>query len=668
MNVKWLVGVALALALSVFGISCTQQVPPDQELFHSAENNKVSIIEIFAGASGISETGLSEQGVKDLEILLEKYPESDLAVKAIAQLADYYLNLGDFERAEQRYLELEAKGDDHKYHFNHQGKMGLLKVYWQQGRYDEALRKLEEIRELEPDSVHYELEEYETRLLNAISVKDSETGKVKGKVLIGGKPVEGITIFLRERTPGVQVSPERSYTRRTISGQGGNYSFERVIPGQYDLGVVVELKRISDYYWPVSLGDFWEVEEGESLETDINFVELVEVSGTGSGKVSAPGSGQGADRGPSSVEVLPYEPIEFSWQPYQDAHTYNLKLIGLEQDDNGRFSSSFGVTIVTGINTTEITVDPKEVFLQGIRTDGDGRIAPSSVIGAVAPGGTYAWGVEALDSKGKLLSNSSGYYYSGNYEKLPKFQVSADLAPKGDELLLKGENEEAIRAYLSEVETHPLKPSILRRLSLIYEYGLVGIESNLDQAIKYRKRLVELEGNQVDTRWLAGLYEKADNYIEAEKQLLGWISQGKGEWIDFHHLGEIKMKQGDYDKARDYYYTVLENPESGNHSTLNLVTMLLLLDNKQEALRVAEEYPYAYRASGYLKPLREYVNIDKGNPKLKEALELLLTTREVRGVSSEVEKIYSEMSPGIEKDLLLGLGQGFYSSFGETDK
>ncbi len=615
------------------------------------------------GMGGLQGTEIDiEEAVERLETIRKRFPESPWSRHALGKLGTAYYMLGKYDRAVD-YLRasIEESGVDAV-----DSTRLLIKIYLDQGDYTKALQlagrslaekpgfnpleimllkgqaliglqQWEEARQVfrelpgeaakiygnalngeKEESVSLNVGDYEKKArgylakIDRLETSGGRTGTVAGTVLMGGKPVSGVHIFLIDRD--VDEDYYTGFTgdlRKSITGETGEYRFDALAPGRYALGVGVQIKDVEGYTLQSSADTGLTIEAAETEARNIDFVPAV--------KLILPESGTAVD-----------EKVTFSWTPAQGAVSYELFMGPVKRDEKGNISAAYTTVLKSRITQNRITVNIKEER-QKLRFGGgiaySDQIEPESVFGLLRPGAEYTWGVYAYDAKGRRISDSSGVAFYHSKKEIPLFRVSGSIS-EGDRLLLERRHQEAVKAYEKQIEQNSGDVHALTMLARLYQYGITWGQSDPEKAAGYYERLLQVENTPEARNALAQVYFDAGQLAKAEALFKSLEGTSEESWLTRYNLGRISFLKGHPAEALEAMEQAVEM-EHGIYVRAYPVSLALVLNRTEQALsfagRVDEGVNYLdllqrYAEKGYQVRPEAAAAISAGDYRLAQSL------------------------------------------------
>ncbi|KAB3529208.1 carboxypeptidase regulatory-like domain-containing protein [Alkaliphilus serpentinus] len=369
-------------------------------------------------------------------------------------LADTYLMMGNGDRAKEIY-----KGiiDDIR-----KNQLEIINL----NEADEGLKY---------DNI-YEEERIEN-LENKIRIADGDgdnSGRISGTVTLHGEALANTNVFLQPISAGGGFP---TATRRALwlkSNEKGEFTFKRLPPGKYALGLIADLNIIGDSV--LKEGRFpqsnIEVEAGGSYSWSFDFVETIKV------------------HSPINNSVVEEE-IHFSWQPVEGAAYYTLEI--------GRYfgngSSSNNLPEKYYQTNTTLSANALLQLDGGLSYSEEEGVIAESFMNYPYPGSRHFWGVVAYDEEDQIISSTLGYIKGQNTD----FTFKGHEPREADKLLAAGDYEGAIEAYEGDLEGNPEDLYAMIILARLYRNDIEDIYpySNLSRARELYERLYDLTGNEV---------------------------------------------------------------------------------------------------------------------------------------------------------------------------
>lgn len=302
---------------------------------------------------------------------------------------------------------------------------------------------------------------------------------------------------------------------------------------------------------------------------------------------------------PVNHEEFTSNQIHFKWEQVNEADYYDLNLC-LEYD-NGSICSP----IKTNIEQNEVILPIEELYSKttGTSYSGDGplieTVQPESLLGFANSEGTFSWYVKAYDQEGRTISQSNGYIKNEQATTDSSiFYLKHRTLTEADRLLLDQKILEALHLYKQKVEENP---DDLHSLRMVIR--LIGFESEereepyreryTEKALPYLLALAEKQPTE-DTIYqvISYFYDKRDweNYEQWYKKYEQIVKNEIPVYVQLLHA-TAQMHQGNLEKARKQFYDNLQKDPS--HRFIgNLVAIELYQHNTiEQALQTAEDFP-----------------------------------------------------------------------------
>ncbi len=159
---------------------------------------------------------------------------------------------------------------------------------------------------------------------------------------------------------------------------------------------------------------------------------------------------------PVNYKEIHSKEVRFKWEKVSDADYYDLNLC--LEFDNGSTCSS----VETNIKQNEFTILFEELYDKktGIMFSGDGSrietVEPESLLGFANSEGEFSWYVRAYDKNDSVITQSNGYILNKrSMDKAPIFYLKERELTKADQLLLDHKILEAFELYKQTVKENP---------------------------------------------------------------------------------------------------------------------------------------------------------------------------------------------------------------------
>ncbi len=159
---------------------------------------------------------------------------------------------------------------------------------------------------------------------------------------------------------------------------------------------------------------------------------------------------------PVNYEEIRAKELRFKWEKVNEADYYDVNLC-LELVNGSTCSA-----IETNIQQNEFTIPIEELYAKstGIMFSGEGSeldtVEPESLLGYANSDGEFSWYVKAYDQNGSVITQSNGYILNKqSMEKTPIFYLKERELTKADQLLLDRKIPEALELYKQAVKENP---------------------------------------------------------------------------------------------------------------------------------------------------------------------------------------------------------------------
>ncbi len=550
--------------------------------------------------------------ISELELSFVKlYIQSGNPDKAENFLETIDIHRGDFyyqaEKVKYEALILLHKGENHA---------ALTKVKEGMTDFEKAWDAEGNEDSIEYSAVYEDLE----RLNYTIDSSTGELTTVSGNISRkDGTPIAQAGVFLRESSMvNRSVGPDEFY--QVTTDDSGNFEFQNVVAGSYQIFVGFHYDQIDGYTWPVDLND-WIYADGGEITYDITLAPLMEVYE------------------PVNGTVLKYDEIEFSWEPVSGAAYYTLQFSII---DDG-LTYSLGLDMEAREST--ITIPVESIYnlasssIMGVDDTEWEYFNPAYYLGFENSHGVYSWSVQAFDEKGNLITRSDGYRLAGDsIGNLPILYLQQRELTKADEWLIEGKLEEALRQYKEDIEVNPKDTHSLRMITRIIGIQADGDYSKLlELQLPYYKQLIELTGDPSYIFWVLDHYYRERDWRNYQIWFEKYKAASKGgidPFVKSYHANAL-MFQGEYKKAAELHKEAIE--AGGDHRYIgNLLALEIYLGaDFEKVIELANVYPYHEHIAGsegfvhwasLLQSVKKDVEADEEALKmLKQGLKLYFT-------------------------------------------
>lgn len=435
------------------------------------------------------------------------------------------------------------------------------------------------------DSVLYEkLQALNNRLQYAL-LTDEPLKKVTGRVIYAdGTPIAGAGIFLRD-TAFANYSIFSNEENHTETNENGEFSFDHVLPGNYEITAGLSLDMIDGYMVPFEAGDVLSLDGNNDEVYDITLEPVINLVQ------------------PVNEAVIQEDHFDLEWGPVEGASYYMLEFTA-EED-----GASYSVKLDTRITSHKTTVELEDLYALStnfILNEEDTKedfFEPASLLGFSNPEGTYSWGVSAYDNQDQLISSSGGYRLSEeNINNIPMIHLQNRELTSADELLLDGKLKEALQEYKLNVKKDKSDLHSLRMIT-----AMIGVESDgtwlnrTELALPYYIMLAEQTEN-ADYAWeILDYYQYQrdwDNYNHWFQQYINWTNNILDGYEASSHASAL-LFQSKKEQARTFFQKAANS--DWNNADLENWFVLELLGGQSidEIIDLAMRYPSQYAASQY---------------------------------------------------------------------
>ncbi|MYL33839.1 hypothetical protein GLW05_09535 [Pontibacillus yanchengensis] len=388
-----------------------------------------------------------------------------------------------------------------------------------------------------------------------------------------GEPLSHAKVFL--------VNPDRkgnSFMEKqspsAITDEQGHFKIEALPKGDYQLMLGMTLDQVDGYTWPVESDEWLNVQS--DMKRNITLPSLIKINS------------------PINDQTVKGDKVEFSWEPVEQAAYYQLHF-GIQFEGGGITS-----TASEHIESNAFEMSKQAFLFQSFGTvwtstgDGEGKIAPESLLGLSNPNVGMYWYVDAYNEQGEILTSSNGFRLSKEHAaQIPYFHYEKQTLKEADNLLLDGKMDEALAAYKQKLNQDP---EDLHSQRMLYEI----ISSNRDmsryeqlqKALPYLKELAERTDlknywHQLATHaYLEGDWERYRKYVEKQDE-----SRHAWDGYDWGKYAIVSMKMGNDDESENYFLNSLEEDGSNRFSLSYAMLELHRTGNFEKAKQIVEKYP-----------------------------------------------------------------------------
>jgi len=522
-----------------------------------------SLIEMYLESKDYnSALALIETGIK-------RYTQSSELAKLYAWQADAYYDQDNYVEAKAAYTKaLELEG------INWQDMMERQKEMAGQ---DNMPANINAALEQQPGYRHARAR---LDIIASLEGSGKEKGGIDGVIRAGASPLANVQVTLINEKEydgrsnyleGISAQPP------VVTGADGRFSFRSVTPGRYFvvLGFIPEdLKGLGRFKGL----EVFTVKAGETVELDYCLrpqVRIVEPAGRTSFREG--------------------EEMTIAWEAVPEAASYNINLS--YKTENGYVSRVYR----EGLTDTAYVFAPRGLELREmnfVTFNETMQVGPSAILGSFYPGAQIFFQVEAFDKDGRSISDSEGYVMqlSGNY---PWVEITGtENFSEGDQLLLAKKYGEALSAYQNEAAADPGNIYAILSLARLYHHGWTEGTENLEQALNYYQRLLDLTDETFILEEAASAAAMARDYQMALQLFTRIEERLDPQSFWFHRMGELYFLTGQPEKAIAYYLKYLDGKRE--FADLGPVVAMLYTGDLPEALDLlrSKEYPEKPRHTG----------------------------------------------------------------------
>jgi thioredoxin-like negative regulator of GroEL len=449
-----------------------------------------------------------------------------------------------------------------------------------------------------------QLKELRDQLQRTIRANGDEAGAstVSGIVKKSdGSPLVGAAVFLRDKG-SVNHSIVNGEPYQTVTDAQGHYKFKGVIPDSYQLYLGLRLEQIDGWTWPVQYEDWIDIRGGEARTEDITLAPLIKL------------------QSPVNETVITGNTIRFQWEPVPGAAYYELK--GSIQTGNSWITANVKSRIED--SWVELPLEALYDSASGYTYDTvDGQMTadPVSLLGFAYPEARFAWGIQAYDKDGNMLTRSDGYRLNASdMESLPFYYIQERQLTEGDRLLLEGRRAEASAAYQAALDRQPADTHSLRMLIRLDETEAAGTGevNHMDMAqeserIARLERMEKLDGTGKYSFKLANHYYEQEDWESYEAAFNRYKSETKEPLSAYdltRHAAALLKQQKPAEALREYEQSLPGDP---SHRFVGHYLAAALLGNGslESVLELAVKYPersYAYTGRDWTHLVKELQN------------------------------------------------------------
>ncbi|MBO1004132.1 hypothetical protein [Pseudogracilibacillus auburnensis] len=528
---------------------------------------------------------------------MERIPEDHTwdRNELMIQQAKVALKRADFTKAEEIIQQISISNDSDYYYFHAEVSELRAEISINEGNVEEALQEVKiglkkykegweisatEDPDISFDPIYDKLRSLENRLTTVIGENEKIAGTMKGKITRNdGTPIEGVGVFLQE---GEEVNQSISEFERyeVITNEQGEFEFQHVVPGSYQVSLGLMYEQIDGWSWPIDMDEWIDVDGINDITYDITFQPLIEIES------------------PANQQEITGETVSFDWGEVEGAAYYNIN-VGIEME-YGSVTSPFK----SQITDHQLTVPIDELYAKTVgvafsdEDDPFGSVVPATILAFTNTESRFFWSVEAYKKNGELLSQSNGYRLDeSSIGKLPIFYLKEREMTKADKLLLDKQVKKALAAYKTAYENDPNDVHSLRMITRLVreESSQSGIEEE-KLALPYLLALADLEAaSSEDYFSIFMYYYDVKDWDSFHKWFTTYVDSigGKNhlDGYDQAIYATALMEQGKFPEARKLFEEAMNKDKSHRFIGNWLAIELYEGEAFHHVIKLANEYP-----------------------------------------------------------------------------
>ncbi|MGG3279816.1 hypothetical protein [Paenibacillus solani] len=395
-----------------------------------------------------------------------------------------------------------------------------------------------------------------------------------------GEPMPLVGVMLRKQIDQYH-SPLRSEPYQMLTDAKGQYRFEGVEAGSYQLAMGLNYEQVDGRAWSIDAGDWVEVTRGSQQSINVTMQPLIQL------------------RTPVNNEEIGGDTIYFEWDAFPEAAYYKVNM-GMQLQEGGTIMTS----IANYIEENALQASVQDLYDQrvgisiGDRNDWT-TVDPGGVIGFANPEGSFFWSVDAYREDGTRLTSSSGYRLNEQtIGTLPYFLLKEREETPEDRLVLDRKYDEALEGYTRKVKQNPQDVHSLRmRLRLLQLKDSLAEDTESKGSKETLIALEAMIGQRPAPMYLWELadyfynHEEWDKYNQAFERYLSV----RGNHQDYSYVDSVHatalMKQGKYRESETWFEQSIPLDPSHRFIGNYLAAHLLEKGTLESVLRLAEKYP-----------------------------------------------------------------------------
>lgn len=453
-----------------------------------------------------------------------------------------------------------------------------------------------------------------------------------------GEPMPFVGIMLRKQIDQYH-SLMTSEPYQMLTDAKGQYYFEGVEAGSYQLAMGLNYEQVDGRAWSIDAGDWVEVARGSQQSINVTMQPLLQL------------------RTPVNNEEIGGDTIYFEWDAFPEAAYYKVN-IGMQLQEGGTIMTS----IANYIEGNSLRVSVQDLYDQRVGISYEDRndwktVDPDGVIGFANPEGSFFWSVDAYREDGTRLTSSSGYRLNEQtIGSLPYFLLKKREETPEDRLVLDRKYDEALEGYTRKVKQNPQDVHSLRmRLRLLQLKDSLAEDTESKGSKETLIALEAMIGQRPAPMYLWELadyfynHEEWDKYNQAFERYLSV----RGNHQDYSYVESVHatalMKQGKYRDSETWFeQSILRDPSHrfiGNY----LAAHLLEKDTLESVLRLAEKYPDRTSSTDWADLVKRMLIESKGEPgyteKLRDKLKWIVNGDETAIQQWVPKQGYKEIKP-----------------------
>ncbi|KOR90098.1 hypothetical protein AM231_13765 [Paenibacillus solani] len=453
-----------------------------------------------------------------------------------------------------------------------------------------------------------------------------------------GEPMPFVGIMLRKKIDQYH-SPLRSEPYQMLTDAKGQYRFESVEAGSYQLAIGLNYEQIDGRTWSIDAGDWVEVARGSQQSIDVTMQPLIQL------------------RTPVNNEEIRDDTIYFEWDSFPEAAYYKVN-IGMQLQDGGKIMTS----IANYIEGNSLRVSVQDLYDQRVGISYEDRnewttVDPGGVLGFANPAGFFFWSVDAYREDGTRLTSSSGYRLNEQtIDSLPYFLLKEREETPEDRLVLDRKYDEALEGYTRKVKLNPGDVHSLRMKLRMLQLKDMLAEDIASKGSK--ETLIALEAMIGQRPAPTYLWELADYFYNHEEwdeynQAFDRYLSIRGDHEDRSYTDSLHatalMKQGKYRESETWFEQSIPLDPSHRFIGNYLAAHLLGKGTLESVLRLAEKYPDRMNSTDWAVLVKRMLIESKGEPDfteiLKDKLKWIVDGDETAIQRWEPEQGYKEIKP-----------------------